>query len=73
MNEEQKLYIQQMQLWFKEQRRINKQIERAVTHHLEMAELNKKQLELDRKRISIVQKEYDTWLSSLDDQGDDKN
>lgn len=69
MNEEQCLYMQQMELWFKEQQRLEEQLERTIRHYEEMAELNRQQLEIHRKRIDIVRVEFDKWLSSLNMQG----
>ncbi|KGE20651.1 hypothetical protein [Paenibacillus wynnii] len=58
---ENQLYEQQMTAWFEEHDRLGKQIERAIEHHTEIAELNRQQLDLHNRRMDIALAEYNGW------------
>lgn len=55
------LYVEQMKLWFAEQQMIDEQLERAVIHYQQLTELNKEQLMLHKRRISLGKQEYNNW------------
>ncbi|MEK5415049.1 hypothetical protein [Paenibacillus sp. FSL L8-0708] len=60
---ENELYQKQMSVWFEEHKRIGKQIERAIEHHTEIAQLNQEQLSLHNKRMEIAVAEYNGWAT----------
>lgn len=62
MNEEQKLYVEQMKHWIHEQEILRQQIKRTVDHHEEMAQSNREQLKLHNTRVEAGIKQYDQWL-----------
>jgi hypothetical protein len=63
MMNEQELYAEQMKLWFAEHERIGAQIERAVQHNEELANLNREQLDNHNKRMELATKEYNLWAT----------
>ncbi|MFF0831011.1 hypothetical protein ACFYU8_29650 [Brevibacillus sp. NPDC003359] len=61
MDEQAKLYVEQMKLWFEEHKALGEQIERAVDLHKRLAELNKGQLAAHNLRMALAIEEYNAW------------
>lgn len=61
--DEKTLYVEQMKHWFAEQQMIDEQLERAGIHYQQLAELNKEQLMLHKRRIELAKQEYNNWAA----------
>lgn len=68
MSVDEKLYIDQMDLWIKEQEVIEEQIKRAVSYHDSLAashvmtaNLNREQRRHHRKRMKLAIEEFENW------------
>jgi hypothetical protein len=61
LDQEEQLYLEQMQEWLKEQERIENQLIRAIDDHKYLANSNTLQLTLHRKRVEIGRNEFEQW------------
>ena len=63
MNEQDQLYVNQMESWIKEQNAKTKQIQMTIETSEEIAEQNKIQLGWHTERTAEGIKEYQEWLA----------
>lgn len=68
MDAEDRLYIDQMNNWFKEHKLIEEQLKRSVDYYKtlsntneRLAKTNKEQLRLHRKRVALAREEFENW------------
>lgn len=61
MDEQTRLYAEQMSYWFRENDLLTKQIKGTIEHHKAMAHLNEEQLALQAMRTELATAEYNEW------------
>jgi len=64
LTEEDKLYVEDMDLWIHEQRLRCKEIECAINTAMKVAELNQRQLQVMVKRYNMGVIKYNEWTKS---------
>lgn len=58
---EAELYYMQMESWFKEHEKVEGQIIRTIKYNGELADINKEQLVLHRKRTALATADFNKW------------